>query len=181
MPLPLLIFSQSDYLIRTVAINSHTYWQTVQIQISWLLQKPTDLDLHCLQRQAISGFSRTRVNLVWYWKRLYKNNDSNANSHVCNAMSDWITSKFCDGIFCNILLETRHHYVTTLFIGWQFVLCSSQRLPLCANSASFSDKTNDKTSIRGTSGVLKLVKCIRKWIILMENFIWRGISSVLQS
>ena len=24
-------------------------------------QKPTDLDLHCLQRQDISGFSRTRV------------------------------------------------------------------------------------------------------------------------
>ena len=34
----------------------------MQIQISWLLQKPTDLDLHCLQRQGISGFSRTRVN-----------------------------------------------------------------------------------------------------------------------
>ena len=33
----------------------------MQIQISWLLQKPTDLDLHCLQRQYISGFSRTRV------------------------------------------------------------------------------------------------------------------------
>ena len=32
----------------------------MQIQISWLLQKPTDLDLHCLQRQGISGFSRTR-------------------------------------------------------------------------------------------------------------------------
>ena len=31
---------------------------------SWLLQKPTDLDLHCLQRQDISGFSRTRVNSV---------------------------------------------------------------------------------------------------------------------
>ena len=27
-------------------------------------QKPTDLDLHCLQRQGISGFSRTRVNKV---------------------------------------------------------------------------------------------------------------------
>ena len=26
-------------------------------------QKPTDLDLHCLQRQDISGFSRTRVKL----------------------------------------------------------------------------------------------------------------------
>ena len=24
------------------------------------VQKPTDLDLHCLQRQDISGFSRTR-------------------------------------------------------------------------------------------------------------------------
>ena len=27
------------------------------------LQKPTDLDLHCLQRQGISGFSRTRVRI----------------------------------------------------------------------------------------------------------------------
>ena len=56
MPHPLLIFSQSHYLIQTVDINSNTYWQTVQIQISWL-----HLDLHCLQRQGISGFSRTRV------------------------------------------------------------------------------------------------------------------------
>ena len=63
MPRPLLIFSQSDYLIRIVAINSHTKWQIVQIQISWLLQKPTDLDLHCLHRQGISWFSRTRVKL----------------------------------------------------------------------------------------------------------------------
>ena len=31
-------------------------------QISWFLQKPTDLDLYCLQRQGISGFSRTKVN-----------------------------------------------------------------------------------------------------------------------
>ena len=29
--------------------------------ISWLPQKPTDLDLHCLQWQGISGFSRTRI------------------------------------------------------------------------------------------------------------------------
>ena len=34
----------------------------MQIQISLLLQKPTDLDLHCLQRQGISGFRMTRVN-----------------------------------------------------------------------------------------------------------------------
>ena len=39
MPRPLLIFSQSDYVIRIV-----TYLiETVQIQISWLLQKPTDV------------------------------------------------------------------------------------------------------------------------------------------
>ena len=37
----------------------------------WLLQKTTDLDLHCLQRQSISGFSRTRVN------------DSNENTLFC--------------------------------------------------------------------------------------------------
>ena len=61
MPGPLLIVSQSDSLIQIFYINSHTEWQTLQIQISWFLQKPTDLDLHCLQRQGISGFSRTRV------------------------------------------------------------------------------------------------------------------------
>ena len=27
-----------------------------------LFQKPTDLDLHCVQKQGISRFSRTRVN-----------------------------------------------------------------------------------------------------------------------
>ena len=36
---------------------------------SWLLQKPTlkkptDLDLYCLQKQGISGFSRMRVNIL---------------------------------------------------------------------------------------------------------------------
>ena len=29
-------------------------------------KKPTDLDLHCLQRQGISGLSRTRVNTGWH-------------------------------------------------------------------------------------------------------------------
>ena len=31
-PRPILIFSQLDYLIQIVDINSHTQWQTVQIQ-----------------------------------------------------------------------------------------------------------------------------------------------------
>ena len=55
MPHPLQIFSQSGYLIQIVAINLHTWWQTLQIQISWLLQKPTDLDLHCLQNRVYPG------------------------------------------------------------------------------------------------------------------------------
>ena len=65
MPCPLLTFSQSDNLIQVVDMNSNTEWQTVQFQIIWLLKKPTDLDLHCLQRHGISGFSRTRVKFKW--------------------------------------------------------------------------------------------------------------------
>ena len=71
MPRPLLIFSQSVYLIRVVDTNSNTEWQTVQIQISWL-QKPTDLNLHCLLRQGISGFSRTRIKLSTLDKLLFR-------------------------------------------------------------------------------------------------------------
>ena len=59
MPHLFLSVSQSDNLIKIFYINSHIEWQTVQIQISWLL---TDLDLHFLQRQGISEFSWTRVN-----------------------------------------------------------------------------------------------------------------------
>ena len=36
----------------------------MQIQISWLLQKVTDLGLHCLQRQGVSRFSRTKVKVL---------------------------------------------------------------------------------------------------------------------
>ena len=74
MPHPHLILSHSDSLIQIVDINSDTKWQIVQIQISWLLKKPTDLDLHCLQRQGISRFSRTRVKIIVkdnnHWKLL---------------------------------------------------------------------------------------------------------------
>ena len=45
-------------------ISSQIEWQTKQIHISWLLGKPADLDLLFLQRQGISGFSRTRVNSI---------------------------------------------------------------------------------------------------------------------
>ena len=53
MSRPLLIFSQSDYLIQIVDTNSQTSRQTMQIQIIWLRQ--IDLALHRLQNQGISG------------------------------------------------------------------------------------------------------------------------------
>ena len=32
------------------------------------MKKPADLDLHCLQKQGLSGFNRTRVNLLLFYK-----------------------------------------------------------------------------------------------------------------
>ena len=61
LPRPLLISSQSNYLIQTNDINLYSKRQTEQIQISWLVNKPADLDLHSLQRQGISRLSMTRV------------------------------------------------------------------------------------------------------------------------
>ena len=58
MPRPALFVNQSDSLIQIIDINSQTEWQTVQILISWLLQKPTDLDLHYLLGQGMSCLAR---------------------------------------------------------------------------------------------------------------------------
>ena len=58
MPHPLLNFRLSDYLIQVVYTNSHTLQQTVQIQISWLLKKPTDLDLYCFAKAAGLGLRK---------------------------------------------------------------------------------------------------------------------------
>ena len=65
MPHPCLIFSQSGYLIQIVAIDLHPWWPTVQIQISWLLQKPTDLDLHCLQNRVHPGSAGQGLKKSW--------------------------------------------------------------------------------------------------------------------
>ena len=80
MPRPLLISSQSDYLIRFFDRNSRIWWQTVQIQISWLLQKPTDLDLHCLLRQGMSCSVKLGLrNLTETWTYA---NKASRNSHI---------------------------------------------------------------------------------------------------
>ena len=71
----------------------------MQIQISWLQKKPADLDLHCLLRQGISGFSRNRVNEQTKLKaeELFSNNifvniflvDQPASMAQLDAPSDW--------------------------------------------------------------------------------------------
>ena len=55
---PLLIVSQSEYLIHIDGTNSHSSWQTVQIQ------KSTQWSGLTLFAKVISGISRTRVKLV---------------------------------------------------------------------------------------------------------------------
>ena len=68
----------------------------MQIQISWLLQKPTDLDLHCLQRQGkcISRFSRTRVkcNIIMI---LWRSKKCSYSVTVQNLMQCIFCSKGC--------------------------------------------------------------------------------------
>ena len=73
---PLLIFSQSDYLIQIVDIK-FTFLKANSADPD---QKPADLDLHCLQRQEISGFSRTRVKRITC--------DSNDHAHNWKNLSD---------------------------------------------------------------------------------------------
>ena len=69
MPCPLVIVSHSVRWINIVNTNSQTKQQTMQIQISWLLQKPTDLDQHCLQRKAYQGAAK--LGSSTRWKGLY--------------------------------------------------------------------------------------------------------------
>ena len=60
MPHPLLIFSQSEYLIQVV-IQIDMLILTNSVDPDQLVSSDSVQILHCLQRQGISGFSRTRV------------------------------------------------------------------------------------------------------------------------
>ena len=70
MPHPLIhvIVSQSDYLIQAVDTNSTTEWQTMQLQISWLLKTPTDLDLHCCKGTAYLGPAGWGLNHIFQFR-----------------------------------------------------------------------------------------------------------------
>ena len=103
---------------------SFSWWQTVQIQISWLLQKPADLDLHCLQRQGISGFSRTRVNdsVDWAVKLQLKLRQMTKCYFFLPGLiaqlvaSDYRSRKLCD--FKSYVAELGFELATARFKFW---------------------------------------------------------------
>ena len=49
-------------LVWILPLYLHVNQKTDYDDMIMIYEKPTDLDLHCLQRQDISGFSRTRIN-----------------------------------------------------------------------------------------------------------------------
>ena len=56
------------------------------IQVSWLLQKPTDLDLHCLLRQGMSCSAREGLN---QGQRVFpKNPSGKLDWQIENSLSD---------------------------------------------------------------------------------------------
>ena len=63
MPRPLLIVNQPDDFIQIFDTNSHSELQIVLTQISWLLHKQTDLDLHGLQKHGKSGSAEPGLRL----------------------------------------------------------------------------------------------------------------------
>ena len=70
MPHPLLIFSHPDYLIWIVAINSHTLWQTVQIQISWLLRSQLIWIYTVCKGRVYPGSAGQGLNVIVYNKAI---------------------------------------------------------------------------------------------------------------
>ena len=61
---------------------------------SWLLKKPTDLDLHCLQRQGISGINRTRVKIVNVFYHPVKAQNLNFSVYIYILYYQFIISPF---------------------------------------------------------------------------------------
>ena len=81
----------------------------MQIQTSWLLQKkPTYLDLHCLQRQSISGFSRTTVLLTSLGKTFFAwRFILNLNYHILAEIIFFFSVSVFGSEICTLTLNQR--------------------------------------------------------------------------
>ena len=70
----------------------------MQIQISWLLQKPIDLDLHCLQGRVYPGLAGQGLRILYNNKFIIVTSVLETNAVVtrvhCSGLGDvYITSK----------------------------------------------------------------------------------------
>ena len=132
MPCPLLIFSQSEYLIQIFDTNSHTEWQTVQIQISWL--KPTDLELHCFKGKTYLGSdmypARTRGNVF------------SAETQLTLAYSVLI---FCNLIYMGHTKQKKPSNMCKMYRFWPFCTGKKYHYGLCP-SFTHSAVWNDSVS-----------------------------------
>ena len=90
----------------------------MQIQISWHLQKPTDLDLHCLQRQDTSGSAgqglALRVRHKWYIRPV------RGGTPTWEAITPWFCLDF-DGILPIVC----GHLTREVTITWLLVMRQS--------------------------------------------------------
>ena len=91
------IYLHERMLPTSAGVEPTTFWSPVRtepprsarrsILISWLLKKPTDLDLHCLKRQGISAISRTRVNVSYFISTYYGNCPKSLYTNLSEKMA----------------------------------------------------------------------------------------------
>ena len=55
------------FIFRLIITSSHLALKTVWILISWPLQKPADLDLHCLQEKPADQDPYCLQELIYIW------------------------------------------------------------------------------------------------------------------
>ena len=108
----------------------------MQIQISWLLQKLIDLDLHYLQRLGISGLSRARVKM----KSLEFLPDRTNFCLTCLAVVRILCNLGCLLLFsvARLCFTSSNIFVIMLAMTWENVtlgICRQRRPRLACASA----------------------------------------------
>ena len=98
----------------------------MQIKISWLLQKPTDLDLHCLLRQGMSCSAREglKCNLVVNSCKsfnLYHSKSNSADDKLEVFLSFFFSQKIGFDIYAQCLVRRQFaSYVKSCFL-WKII------------------------------------------------------------
>ena len=86
-------------------------------------QKPTDLDLHCLQKQDISRFSRTRVNCrqFWSYNDLFSQRKKRLIPYIC-IYHNYMDCRTCvdpdQDLHCLLLIQ--QFFDTETGVKWTF-------------------------------------------------------------